>query len=91
MDETFDSYPGFRFTFIHCSGGTYTKPENSNIEGYLLTKRIIFLMACLSPYILMPFGSSVSKLVSVGEIVMPFRLLNKRGDVGGVNAALWST
>lgn len=88
MDETFNFHPGFRFTFIYRFGDTFTKLEDSYIEGHLLTKRIIFSTACLSPYILMPFESFISKPAIVGGIVMPFCLWNKRGNVGGVDAAL---
>ena len=87
MAETFDSHPDFRCIFIYRSGSTCTNPKDSYIEEYSLIKRVIFSTACMFPYILMPFGSSVSKPASAGGIVMPFRAWNKRGDVGRVDVA----
>lgn len=60
---------GFRCTFIQRSSEICTKSENSQIEGYLFTKRVIALTAFLSPYILIPFASSVSKSLA-SEIEM---------------------
>lgn len=91
MAKTFVSHPNFRCTFIHRSGGTCTNPKDSHMEGYLLIKRVIFSMAYLLPYILMPFGSSISKHVLADRIVMPSRSWNKKRDVSRVDVASWST
>lgn len=47
--EIFVSHPGFKWTFIQCSGGIYTKPKDFQIEGYSSTKRVIEPTASLSP------------------------------------------
>lgn len=72
--ENFISYLGFSCNFIYRSGGTCKNPVNPNIEGYLLTKHVIFLTVCLLLYILMLSKGFISKSVSAGKIQMPFYL-----------------